>query len=232
MAQELPLVERRLYTYPEVDRILDLTAGTAQRWINGYDRRGRAYEPVVRAESEALDSLVNWGEFIETYYLSRFRDEGIPLRRLRRILADIRERTESHYLFSDDRILHADPETLEVVWRIQEEYGVDVFMVVQTGQLRFELDEMAKKRLRRISYEEGIAHALRPRMDIDHVLVYADRFFGKPKIEDTGISPGAVARLVYNGTPVTDVAELYGLAPSLIREAGRFTYGDRWVEAA
>lgn len=231
MTRETPLVERRLYTYPEVDRILNLAAGTAQRWINGYSRLDRRYPPVVRNVRQNT-SRVNWGEFIETYYLSRFRDSGIPLQRLRRILLDVRERTESHYLFSDDRILHADPDLLEVIGQIQEEHGFEVFMVVRTGQLRFELDMEARARLRRITYEEGLARALRPRLDIDHVVVHADRFFGKPKLEGTGISPNAVARMVISGTRVEDVAELYDLTPALVDEAGRFTYGNRWMHAA
>lgn len=67
-----------------------------------------------------------------------------------------------------------------------------------------------------------MARALRPRIDLDHVIVYADKFFGKPKLEDTGVSPDAVARLVISGTPIETVSDLYGLEPSIINEAGLF----------
>lgn len=231
MPEDQALVERKLYSYPEVDRILGLAGGTAHRWINGYERRGVEYDPVVRAEPTGT-SRVKWGEFIEVYYLARFRASGIPLQKLRAILASVRERTESHYLFADDRVLYADPETLEIIYELQLEKGVSTFLVKRTGQLQFELYADARKRLERITYEAGVAKALRPRIDLDHVVVYADRFFGKPKIEDSGVSPDAVARLVRSGTPIKTVSELYGLDESLINEAGVFTYGDRWKVAA
>lgn len=226
-----PLVERLLYTYSDVGRILGLAPGTARRWINGYERRGTEYDPVVRP-SPVDTSRVKWGEFIEVYYLSRFRRSGIPLQKLRGILQSVRERTDSHYLFADDSVLYADPAELEVIYELQMAEGVSTFLVKRTGQLRFELYPDAKQRLERITYEGGVAKALRPRMDLDHVVVYADKFFGKPKIEETGISPDAVGRLVMSGTPVETVSDLYDLDPSIIDEAGRFSYGDRWRIAA
>ena len=51
-------LERELYTFPEVDRILGLTPGTGQRWINGYERRGTWYDPVVRTRSQDPMNLV------------------------------------------------------------------------------------------------------------------------------------------------------------------------------
>ena len=225
------LTDRLLYTYPEVDRILDLGAGTARRWIDGYDRAGVAYDPVVRSRSTEAP-LVTWGEFIEVYYLARFRRSGIPLQRLRATLHAARVRTGSHYLFAHDEVLYADPERLEVIHEIQEEYEFPTFLVVRTGQLELAIDPDARQRLERITYDQGVAIALRPRLDIDHVVVQAGRFFGKPRIVDTGISPGAVARLVRSGTPLEVVSELYDLQPSIIDEAGRFTYGDGWASAA
>ncbi len=44
------MLARPVYNYAEVDRLLRLTPGTAQRWIDGDERAGRVYEPVVRQE--------------------------------------------------------------------------------------------------------------------------------------------------------------------------------------
>ncbi|MGH3870033.1 MAG: hypothetical protein ACRDSR_00720 [Pseudonocardiaceae bacterium] len=44
------LLDRRVYGLPDVDRLLVLPPGTAHRWIDGYDRGGVHYPPVVRAE--------------------------------------------------------------------------------------------------------------------------------------------------------------------------------------
>jgi uncharacterized protein (DUF433 family) len=45
------MLDRPVYGYAEVDRLLRLTPGTAKRWINGYQREGRWYEPVIRDTS-------------------------------------------------------------------------------------------------------------------------------------------------------------------------------------
>lgn len=231
MTPDSPLVERLLYTYWDVDRILGLGSNTARRWINGYERRGVEYPPVVRGE--ALDTArVKWGEFIEVYYLSRFRRSGIPLQKLRSILQAVRERTGVHYLFADDKVLYADPDELEVIYELQEREGLSTFLVRRTGQLKFELDPEARQRLERITYEEGVARALKPRLDLDHIVVHGERFFGKPKVEGTGVSPDAVARLVWSGTPIETVSEMYDLTPAVINEAGVFSFGGRWKVAA
>lgn len=225
------ILERRLYSYGAVDRILGITPGTARRWIDGYERSGHWYPPVVRPMATGAE-WVTWGEFIEVYYLARFRGTGIPLQKLRATLASVRERTEHHYLFAHDDVLYADRDRLEVIDQIQREEGFPTFLVKRTGQLELAIESEARLRLERISYRDGVAQALKPRMDIDHIVVRADRFFGKPKIDDTGISPDAVARLVQAGTPVEVVADLYDLTQEAINDAGRFSYGENWLSAA
>lgn len=223
------LTDRSLYTYPDVDRILGATLGTTARWVNGYGRGGVFYPPVVRREP--TDGLVTWGEFIEVFYLYRFRGAGISLQKLRRTLHAVRDRFGSHYLFSHDDVLFADQERLEVVEMIQDRFGFESFLVKRTGQMELVLLPEAARRLARITYEEGTATALRPRLDIDSIEVAGDRFFGKPRIVGTGISPQALADLVHFGTHVSTVIEEYGVTAAVVNDAGRFVYGDRWARS-
>lgn len=44
------MLDRPVYNYAETDRLLRLTPGTARRWVDGYERAGRRYPPVVRQE--------------------------------------------------------------------------------------------------------------------------------------------------------------------------------------
>jgi len=66
------MLDRPVYSYPETDRLLRLTPGTARRWIDGYERAGREYPPVVRQERSG-SPWVTWGEFVEARLLSEFR---------------------------------------------------------------------------------------------------------------------------------------------------------------
>lgn len=36
------MLDREVYVYAEVDRLIGLPGGTAKRWINGYERGGRS----------------------------------------------------------------------------------------------------------------------------------------------------------------------------------------------
>jgi len=54
------LLSREMYSFSQVDRILALRAGTARRWIDGYLRQGRTYQPVVRVEPTGSEA-VTWG---------------------------------------------------------------------------------------------------------------------------------------------------------------------------
>jgi hypothetical protein len=57
------LLDRRLYTFAQVDDLLSLSPSTAQRWIDGYSRQGKDYRPVVRRNSTGI-AVATWGEFV------------------------------------------------------------------------------------------------------------------------------------------------------------------------
>lgn len=56
----LSLLDRPVYTFREVDRLLGMNQGTARRWIDGYARGSRLYPPIVREERTG-ESWVTWG---------------------------------------------------------------------------------------------------------------------------------------------------------------------------
>lgn len=56
----MSLLERRVYGYADTDRLLRVSPGTAQRWINGYRRAGIAY-PLVVSERATDSRRVTWG---------------------------------------------------------------------------------------------------------------------------------------------------------------------------
>jgi hypothetical protein len=63
------LLDRPVYLYREVDRVLSLSNGTTRRWVNGYERGGRTYAPILRAEPQATE-WATWGEFVEVRVLA------------------------------------------------------------------------------------------------------------------------------------------------------------------
>jgi len=128
------LLDRRIYSLSDVDRLLVLPSGTARRWIDGYDRGGVHYPPVIRAE-RTRDEEVTWGEFVETRLLAEFRARGASMHRLRPAVVRLREE------FGEYPLAHARPfldvEGRELVRHVQREVGItgeEMLVVVRSGQ--------------------------------------------------------------------------------------------------
>ena len=89
------MLDREVYVYSEVDRLIGLHGGTARRWINGYERAGTAYEPILRIVPRDT-AWVTWGEFVEARMLAEFRDrDKVRTSRLRAAVDSLR-RTYGH----------------------------------------------------------------------------------------------------------------------------------------
>ncbi|MGH3768807.1 MAG: hypothetical protein ACRDS0_21245 [Pseudonocardiaceae bacterium] len=128
------LLDRRIYGLPDVDRFLALPPGTARRWIDGYDRGGVHYPPVVRAE-RTRDEEVTWGEFVETRLLAEFRARGASMHRLRPAVVRLREELGKYPLAHARPFL--DVEGRELVRHVQQEVGItghEMLVVVRSGQ--------------------------------------------------------------------------------------------------
>ncbi|CMS06751.1 Uncharacterised protein [Mycobacterium tuberculosis] len=51
------MLDREVYVYAEVDKLIGLPAGTAKRWINGYERGGKDHPPILRVTRELRRGL-------------------------------------------------------------------------------------------------------------------------------------------------------------------------------
>jgi len=218
------LLDRPVYGFGQVDYILSLTSGTARRWIDGYQRGGRAYDPVVRVASTGGES-VTWGEFVETRLLSGYRDAGVPLIRMRPAVERLRDELNTPYPLASARTWLA-PDGRELVRRIQDEVGLEkrLSIVVRTGQGMFDWSREADDCLRSADWSTQGADAevrtLRPVADISEVLIDPLRSFGEPVVR--GVRTDIIAELVRAGDTPDMIAELYELPRSTVDAAVRY----------
>ncbi len=56
-----------------------MRADRARAWLDGYERQGAQYAPVIRVEATG-DDVVTWGEFVELGYLREYPRKGVPSR--------------------------------------------------------------------------------------------------------------------------------------------------------
>lgn len=227
MGDVVDLLERRVYSFSQIDHILNLPARTASRWIDGYIRDGKQYAPVVRLEPSG-DQAATWGEFVECRLLSEYRNAGVPMHRMRPAVERLREVTQTRYPLASAK-LWLDVEGRELVARVQEQVGLESqlsLVVIRTGQLSFDWSKQARHFQASLDWSSDDEDAVPTRIFPDHSnhLVEIDprRGFGDPVIAGRGVRTDIIAELVRAGDPVDMIAELYDLERAQVEAAVRY----------
>ncbi len=216
------LLERPVYGFRQADRVLGLGAGTTARWVDGYTRGKRAYEPVVR-ERPTGDELVTWGEFVEVRLLAEFRDAQVPMVRLRPTVERLRQELGGKY-----PLAHAetwlDVKAREVVRRAQEDVRLkDQFTVVRNGQEQIGLSPQSQVFVDAVTWDgsaHGVALSLCPLPDIPQVVCDPQRQVGEPIIN--GVMVDILTEQFRVGEPPDGIAELFGLSIDDVMTAVRY----------
>jgi uncharacterized protein (DUF433 family) len=216
----LELLERPIYSLAQVDRLLALHPGTARRWLEGYERRGRTYPPVVR-DRPTGEETVTWGEFVETRFLAEFRNQGVPVTRMRPAIERLREAFGTRYPLATARPFAAGR---ELVLRVQETVGLDSalrLVVVRSGQ--YLLSDPAEQFWRALEFDDpvdGMVVRLHPMKNADPVVLDPLRQFGEPVVRSV---PTAVLAEEFDaGDSVDDIADTYDLTREEVEAALRY----------
>lgn len=220
MSQPIDLLTRPVYGMAQVDWILRLRSGTARRWIDGYERRGKLYPPIVRLKSTS-DEIVTWGEFTEARLLSEFRDAGIPIQRMRPAVEGLREQFDQLYPLAYARPF-LEERGRELVLRVQEKVGLEKplrLIVVRSGQLALtaEADQFARS----VDFgDEGFVRRMNPVPDLQHVWFDPLRQFGEPVVRS--VPTAVIAEQARAGDRPALIASLYDLSDEEVWQAIRY----------
>lgn len=212
------LLDRAIYSYSDVDRLVGLHAGTARRWLEGYERGGRFYEPVLRPQATGGDA-VTWGEMVEARLLAEFRSRRVPVQRLRPAVVELR-REFGRYPLAQARPL-LDVEGRELVRVAQEHVGLErqlQLVVVRSGQLV--LAEPAQRFRSAVEYVDDVVARLRPDPRTPAVVMDPRRSFGQPAIRS--VQTGALAEAFRAGASREELADLFDLSEEQVDQAIRF----------
>jgi uncharacterized protein (DUF433 family) len=222
------LQDRPVYGFGQVDRILGLKAGTSQRWIDGYQRAGTSYPPVIRPERTG-DEIVTWGEFIEARLLTEYRDAGAPLIRMRPAVEKLREELNTRYpLASAKTWLAVDGR--ELVRKVQDDIGLDRrlrLVVVRNDQQMLDWSPPAQEFADSLHWDSAPTATkqqeitgLNPDPAIRDVVVNPLQRFGEPSTR--GVPTEVIRELYVAGDPIEMIAELYELPRYLVEAAVRY----------
>lgn len=220
------LLDRPVYLYSEVDRLVGLRAGTARRWINGYERVGKSYQPILR--TAAVDTeWVTWGEFVETRMLAEYRDQNIPTGRLRAAVSGLRDMFDLAY-----PLAHLHPYLAAEAGELAiDSQGVDPSdepgaMILRTKQLLLTAPSRAVMNRASLAVDsrgQKFAADLIPDEQFPDIVVSPDRLSGQPTFVGRRVSVATIAGMVAAGEAVDNLAADYGLSLAQVHAATRYT---------
>jgi uncharacterized protein (DUF433 family) len=225
---DVVFLERRLYGFRDVDRLLGLTDGTARRWIDGYHRRGKDYLPIVR-EDHTGDDVATWGEFVETSLLAGYRDAGVRIIHLRPIVQGLRERLGIRYPLAHLRPL-VDRSALTLVHELEDaaNLDLDLRMVVRVADGQIMLASPVRQFKVTADYappeggdtDDEVVVRLHPLGLRRDVTIDPRRKFGQPVVRAV---PTAVLYEQYSaGDPIELIADGYALSRDQVLDAIEF----------
>ncbi len=220
MPDPIDLLRRPVYGMSQVDWILRLHPGTAERWIDGYSRAGKDYPPIVRLHRTG-DDRVTWGEFTEARLLSEFRGAGVPIVRMRPAVVALREQFDQLYPLAH-ALPYLEERGRELVLKIQERVALERqlrLVVVRNGQLV--LATQTDQFVRSVDFStEGVVSRMHPLPDIELVWLDPLRQFGEPVVRSVPTS--VIAEQARAGDSPELIASLYDLTDKEVWQAIRY----------
>jgi uncharacterized protein (DUF433 family) len=223
------LQDRPVYGFGQIDHILGLKAGTSERWIDGYQRGGKSYSPVIRT-GRTGDEIVTWGEFVEARLLAEYRDAGVSLIKMRPAVDKLREELNTRYPLASAQTW-LDVEGRELVRKVQSDVKLDrrlYLVVVRNNQQLLDWTPQADQFQRSLEWDtdnkkeprDRVVQRLRPDPTIPDVVVDPLRRFGEPSTE--GVPTEVIRELYVAGDPIEMIAELYELPRQTVEAAVRY----------
>jgi uncharacterized protein (DUF433 family) len=213
-------------TAREAARQLGLPPTTLIHWLEGGERRGQRYEPVLRPAPLGHQDMT-WGEIVESQYLRAYRSH-VSLQRLRPFIREMREAFGVPY-----PLAHYRPyldENRSLVVDLQEKADVpDSLLLVMSGRHRgqYLLNPLVQSEfLHRVEFAETgdrAAQRLRPNGKASPVVIDPEFSSGAATVQ--GIRTEVLAGLVVGGEHIDDVAAEFSLTVRDVREACAYEWG-------
>jgi len=209
------VLDQEVYTEPEAARLLGLAPSTLHYWLQGGERRGVVYLPILRPEP--LDRrYVTWAEFIEAGWLRAYRKNKVPMKELRSFIGLLRDELGVPYplahkkpFVTGRKLVFEAQEAAELApyWRLVD----DQLVLTYPGQMFMD----------KVTWEGDLAVGWRPASDPEStVVVRPDVRFGRPSVG--GVSTQAVFEYSEEGASRDEIGEEFGLKPTDIRWALAF----------
>jgi uncharacterized protein (DUF433 family) len=211
------VLDREMYTEAEAARLLRVAKSTLHYWLEGGERRGKTYQPIVRIEPRGAGRPVTWAEFVEAGFLRAYRrDHQVPMAELREFIDTLREKFGVPYPLADRRPFVAGR---QLVYDAQTAADLDAeFCLVAVANNQLILTGPAQIFVDKVVWDGDVPAGWKPDQDLDSpVRIDPDLRFGRPAIR--GITTEAIWEQADVGEEIQEIAETYRLSISDVRWA-------------
>lgn len=215
-AMSVTVLDKEMYTEADAARLLGVHQSTLHYWLEGGERRGKLYRPILRLEPHGTRT-VTWAEFIEAGLLRQYRREHkVPMAELRAFIDLLRESTGVPYPLAHHRPFVAERQLL---LEAQDEAGLDVdFCLVAVVRNQLVLTSAAQTFEERVTWRDDVAAAWRPHDDPrSPVRMDPDLRFGQPAIN--GVSTEVLWEHDEAGEDIDEIADAFDLVPTDVKWA-------------
>ena len=210
------VLDREMFAEAEAARLLRLAQSTLHYWLEGGERRGKTYKPIIRIEPSGTRSVC-WAEFVEAALLREYRrTHNVPMAELRAFIDLLRDRYGVPYPLADRRPFVADR---QLVFEAQDASGLDPdYCLVAAVRGQLILTPPSAEFFQRVAWEGDAAAGWRPHDDPHSpVLMAPDVRFGRPAIK--GISTEVLWEHDEAGEDVEEIADAFNLVVDDVRWA-------------
>lgn len=176
--------------------------------MEGGERRGKTYKPIIRLEPRGARS-VTWAEFVEAGLLRQYRrTHNVPMAELRAFIDLLRDRYGVPYPLADRRPYVADH---QLVLEAQDEAGLSPdYCLVAAVRGQTILTPASAAFVERVAWDGDMAVGWRPHDDPHSpVRMTPDVRFGKPAIK--GIRTEVLWEHAEAGEDDDEIADAFGL---------------------
>lgn len=210
------VLDREMYTEAEAGRLLGVAQSTLHYWLEGGERRGRSYRPIIRQSPRGIRT-VTWAEFVEAGLLREYRrTHRVPMVELRRFMDLLRDDFGVPYPLADRRPYVSGR---QLVYDAQTAAGLDAeFCLVAVAGDQLLLTPPSQAFVERVEWDGDVAAGWRPDPNPrSTVRVSPTVRFGPPAVK--GVSTEVVWEQAEADEDIETIADVYQLTLADVRWA-------------
>lgn len=213
----------------EAARQLRIPASTLQHWLEGGERRGTTYPPVLRVEPRGSLTMT-WGEVVEARYLRAYRSR-LSMQRLRPFITTLREQFGVPYPLAHFKPFVAG--NRELVFQLQQQADVpdELWLVLRGSSGQYRLNPLLVG-----DYVSLVDFADQGAQEAERILplgkqraVVIDPRVTSGTATVRGVRTAVLAERERAGTPVDELADEFGLPEVDVRDGLAYERSTNWT---